>query len=239
MCIEHARQSGGRERDSNRQIAGWLFGAAGWMWIWIWMRKRSIDSQLKWVSFGLVHFGLENVFCILYLFSSYCCRRTVVVLGGRWHRLRDKVTSILPSSFCVKLNLLNRVWKHFPQQMLSLRKLNVMAEVVKIWKHHRRHKHNAQPCPFSASHFALFSINMKIYYVLLSESNKKKTETHPFYRKFTNHFPFFDLWPGKNCSTRFVIKVNYANDVKNKLKCWNIGNAQGRDIVHVINDHQQ
>lgn len=180
--------------DSNRQIAGWLFGAAGWMWIWIWMRMRSIDSQLKWVSFGLVHFGLENVFCI-------CSQATVVlvVLGGRWHCPRDKVTSILPSSFCVKLNLLNRVWKHFPQQMLSLRKLNVMAQVVKISRHDRRHKHNAQPCPLSASHFALFSINMKIYYVLLSESNKKKTETHPFYRKFTNHFPFFDLWPGKNC----------------------------------------
>lgn len=176
MCIEHARQSGGRERDSNRQIAGWLFGAAGWMWIWIWMRMRSIDSQLKWVSFGLVHFGLENVFSILYLFSSYCCHRTVVVLGGRWHRLRDKVTSILPSSFCVKLNLLNRVWKHFQQQMLSLRKLNVMAEVVKISRHDRRHKHNAKPCPFSASHIALFSINMKIYYVLLSESNKKNKQ---------------------------------------------------------------
>lgn len=51
-----------------------------------------------------------------------------------------------------------------------------MAGVVKISRHDRRHKHNAQPCPFSAFHFALFSINMKIYYVLLSESNKKKKQ---------------------------------------------------------------
>lgn len=168
------------------------------MWIWIWMRKRSIDSQLKWVSFGLVHFGLENVFCILYLFSSYCCPRTVVVLGGRWHRLRDKVTSILPSSFCVKLNLLNRVWKHFQQQMLSLRKLNVMAQVVKIWRHDRRHKHNAQPCPSPPPTLPCFQLIWKFIMYFCRKDTKKETETHPFCRKFTNHFPFFDLWPGKN-----------------------------------------
>lgn len=239
MCIEHARQSGGRERDSNRQIAGWLFGAAGWMWIWIWMRMRSIDSQLKWVSFGLVHFGLENVFCILYLFSSYCCRRTVVVLGGRWHRLRDKVTSILPSSFCVKLNLLNRVWKHFPQQMLSLRKLNVMAEVVKISRHDRRHKHNAQPCSFPPSILPCFQLVWKFTMYSCRKATKNKQKLIHFIVNLQTISRFLTFGQEKNCSTRFVIKVNYANDVKNKLKCWNIGNAQGRDIVHVINDHQQ